>query len=67
MKVLLCFIILALFTAGYSASGQSRIEGLDPDDIFSIRIIKQSDMGFTDERTVRVESDIKNIVYYLKK
>ena len=67
MKVLLCFIVLALFTAGYSASGQSRIGGLDPDDIYSIRIIKQSEMGFTDERTVSAESDIQNIVYYLKK
>ncbi|MFC2126017.1 hypothetical protein ACFLU5_14535 [Bacteroidota bacterium] len=62
-------IITLIFIVGtyISAVAQSQMNNLIPEDIWSIRIIQQSVMGFTDERNISAEEDIKRIVYYLKK
>ncbi len=56
--------VLGAFT---SVGAQSRIDGLNAEDIYSIRVIQQSNMGFTDERNISAPEDVKRIVTYLKK
>lgn len=48
-------------------NAQSTINGLSADDIRSIRIIQQSSWGFTDDRGITDEKNIRQIIYYLKK
>ena len=60
-------ILYFLFGAYLSIYAQSRIDGLDAEEIYSIRIIQQSDMGFTDERNISAPEDINRIVSYLKR
>ncbi len=56
--------VLGAFT---SVGAQSRIDGLYAEEIYSIRVIQQSNMGYTDERNISAPEDVNRIVNYLKK
>ena len=48
-------------------SAQSGLDDLNANDIYSIRIIQQSNTGITDEKNITRDEDIKEIVDIIKK
>ena len=68
MKRIIGLIIIQLLVGALiTTNAQSGFDGLNAENISAVRIIKQSDMGFTDERNINDEKEINRIIYYLKK